>query len=775
MRQPFRIGFPQRFGVLLVGLTLSCAGHGPLHAQTDPQPNPATPPQVVVVLAGGGAKGYAHLAVLRRLEKDKVKIARLVGTSMGAVIGGLYASGMSTDEIEKIIGQLDPRKVGLDQLDRLELPLRTRAYQRQYPIDLEFGIREGTLSFARGVSDGQRFLALLQQLTANVPPHANFDQLKIPFRAVATRYRDGELTVFKEGSLHLAIRASMAAPGVFAPVEVAGETYVDGGLVANLPVEVALREGAEVIVASYLGQDDGDTVSEPTNALAVANQMLDILIRQNEKRNLTLLRPQDLLVTPRMDGLGFSDFRQISGIVARGEAAVQTLDARFVALAHIAGPRGNLPKEDPHDPSSATPRFDGRDMVIRSIRVSGTRDLPTTFVSRAFEPMKDQPFSSAEVRRLVDKLYTSGHFERVSYTLEQIHNDQYELAIDVNEKPYGPHYFKTSLGFSSEMGGVNQFSVGLGYRRPWLNDAGLEMAIDSRVGTQSELALRLHQPWQSGIGFNSHVAYQSNLQPIYTPLNIDTASASDKLAYAQVSSAEFGVNVSYEWERKSLIRLGWVASDLRYQIDTARSLVLPLRDGSEQRMDLSNRQIRYGGLKLQWVSDQLDSVNFPEEGQFISASAEHGLVGTHFQNYAFNGRWAYPYKNHVLNLGLNLGLTQASGSCADCRSPTNLYLGGFQNMGAYRMGQLVGDRLTHAYATYMYRLSGGGLLRQRTYWGLVGEAGDIWFSGQPHTTLYSATLFLAVDSKIGDVYFGLARGSRGVSNAFVQLGRRFNF
>jgi NTE family protein len=757
---------------LRIALALICLGLTgvlPLaHAQ-------APTPQVVVVLAGGGAKGYAHLAVLRRLEKDGVKISRLVGTSMGAVIGGLYASGMSTDDIEKVIGQLDPGKVALDQLDRLELPLRTRAYQRQYPIDLEFGIKQGALSFARGVSDGQRFLALLQLLTAHVPPQVDFNQLKIPFRAVATRYRDGELTVFKEGSLHLAIRASMAAPGVFAPVEVDGETYVDGGLVANLPIEVALQEGADIIVASFLGQASEQQVTAPSNAVAVANQMLDILIRQNEKRNLALLRPQDVLVTPQLGNLGFSDFRQVSNIVARGETAVQGVNDQFVTLAQIAGPQAIGAADSAPDAGQTMSRFEGRDMVIRSIRVTGTKDLPTTFVERAFEPMKDRPFASDEVRQLVDKLYTSGHFERVSYTVNQLHNDQYELVVDVNEKPYGPNYFKTSLGFSSEKGGVNQFSVGLGYRRPWLNDAGLEMAIDSRVGTQSELAVRLYQPWHSGIGFNTHLAYQSNLQPIYTPLDLNTASAGDKMAYAQVSNTEFGANVSYEWERKSLIRLGWVASDLRYQIDTARTVTLPLRDGSEKRIDLRDQQIRYGGLKLQWVSDQLDSVNFPEEGQFISASAEHGLVGTKFQNYAFNGRWAWPFQNHVLNLGVNLGLTQASGTCADCRSPSNLYLGGFQNMGAYRMGQLVGDRVAHAYATYMYRLSDGGLLRQRTYWGLVAEAGDAWFAGHEHATKYSGTLFIAVDSKIGDVYFGLARGSLGISNAFVQLGRRFNF
>ena len=157
-------------------------------------------------------------------------------------------------------------------------------------------------------------LALLQQLTVHVPPHAHFDELRIPFRAVATRYRDGEPKVFREGSLHLAIRASMAAPGVFAPVEIDGETYVDGGLVANLPVEVALQEGAQVIVASYLGQAPDNADASSGNALVVANQMLNILIRQNEKRNLALLRAQDVLVQPQLGEVGFTDFRRAADI-----------------------------------------------------------------------------------------------------------------------------------------------------------------------------------------------------------------------------------------------------------------------------------------------------------------------------------------------------------------------------------------------------------------------------------------------------------------------------
>jgi len=447
---------------------------------------PATP-QVVVVLAGGGAKGFAHLAVLRRLERDKVPIARIVGTSMGAVVGGLYASGLSIDEIERVVGSLDPAKVALDQLDRLELPQRARAYQRQYPIELEFGVRDGALSFARGVSDGQHFLALLQQLTAHVPAGLSFNDLKIPFRAVATRYRDGEQRVFERGTLHLAIRASMAAPAVFAPVEIDGETYVDGGLVANLPVEVALQEGADVVVASYLAQDPGGPQGdEPANALAVANRMLDILIRQNEKRNLALLRPQDILVQPELKDVGFTDFNRAAEIVGRAEKAVAALDARWQALVRRVGPAHTAPP-----PRLA---FDQREKRIVSVRVSGTQNVPERFIEHSMAPLVGHDFRTDETARRIDELYTSGYFETVHYALEQIRDEQYQLVVHVREKPYAPHFMKTSLGFSSELGGVNQFSVGLGYRRPWLNAAGLELGLDARVGTQSELATRLYQP-----------------------------------------------------------------------------------------------------------------------------------------------------------------------------------------------------------------------------------------------------------------------------------------
>jgi NTE family protein len=724
-------------------------------------------PRITVVLAGGGAKGFAHLALLRRLEHDRIQISKIIGTSMGAVIGSLYASGMSTERIEEVIGRSDPGRVALDQLDRTELPHRTREYQQRYPVDLELGIKNGQVTFARGVSDGQRFLTLMQELTANVAPGSNFDQLKIPFRAVATRYRDGELVSFDHGNLALVVRASMAAPGVFAPVEIDGETYVDGGLVANLPVEVALREGADIIVASYLDDTDkiGDTL-DTGNALTVANRMLDILMRQNERRNIALLRPQDILVRPQLQEFGFGSFDQQAAIIKAGDAAVATLDKRFKALAKLAALR-------PADMTLPAPNFMARTITIDRVRTTGTRDVSATFIERDLQSLVGKPYQASEVGQKLDNLYASGNFERLNYQLEQIQDDQYELVVEVNEKTYGPNYFKTSLGFFSESSGTNQFSIGLGYRRPWLTPEGLELQADLRAGSQSELAFRVFQPLSESWAVNAQVALHSSELPLYRP---DVTQA-QKMATATLRRQELGLNLSYDLSNKATAKIGLVTNQTRVTIDTAKIVGYPSDTGNTVTYALQDGQWEFTGLNAQFTADLLDSPSFPTRGYYLNLEAAQGTTGTgQYTSFRGNALWAKSWGAHVLNLGLDLG-TDHLFDCVNCSRLTSLaplYLGGFQSMGAYQMGQLNGDRLVHAQATYMFRLSSGGILHQPTFVGLVAEAGDAWLSTEDYSQKYSLTAFIGVDSKIGDIYLGAASGSGGNRNIFLQLGRRFS-
>ena len=723
---------------------------------------PSVPPSVVVVLAGGGAKGFAHLALLRQLERDRIPIARIVGTSMGAVVGGLYASGMSTDEIERTVGGLDPSKVALDQLSRLELPSRTRVYQQKYPVELEFGIRDGGVSFARGVSDGQRFLALLQALTGHVPPDVDFDDLKIPFRAVATRYRDGEIKVFDRGALHLAIRASMAAPAVFAPVEVDGETYVDGGLVANLPIEVALAEGADVIVASFLGGGvDEDKSVQASHALVVANRMLDILIRQNEKRNLALLRPQDILVLPSVQDIGFADFNRASEIFERGQQALEPVQDRLMALRFALAAQPVV--------QQAAPRlsFDQREKRIVAIEAQGHRDVSERYIQAMLSPMLEQEFSPQQAERFMDELYTSGYFDLVSYTLAQLQGNRYKLIVTVREKPYSPHFFKTTMGFSAEVDGVTQFTAGLGYRRPWLTRSGLEFSLDARMGTQSELGLRLYQPLPGGWSLEAGASWDRNYLPLYRSSIFRDEEGNQKLAYYNQTVQSLDAQLVYDFERKANIKLGLTSSAIRRTFDTTTTLAdMPAA---------SSDFVHYRGVKAQFQMDQLDSLSFPTRGYLVSGSMEQGVSGALYSGGRLSLKWADSAGPHIANLGLNLAQDRVILDCVNCRSPSQLMLGGFQNMGAYRMGQLMGDQLAHVQATYMYRLTHGGLFNQKTYVGAVLEAGDAWYRGDAMRWHYSGTLFVAVDSKIGDIYLGAARGTGHSYNLFLQLGRRFSY
>ena len=756
-----------RHNLYLLAL-LACSVGAPASAQVAASSTPYTPsspPRVTVVLAGGGAKGYAHLALLRRLEQDHVPISKIIGTSMGAVIGSLYASGMSTDRIEKVIASLDPGRVALDQLDRSELPQRTRDYQQRYPIELELGVKNGQLSFARGVSDGQRFLSLMQELTANVPPNSSFDNLPIPFRAIATRYRDGELVSFDHGTLALAVRASMAAPGVFAPVEVEGETYVDGGLVANLAVEEALREGADIIVASYLGDTDrvGDTLTAG-NALSVATRMLDILMRQNERRNIAMLRPQDILVRPQLQDYSFGSFDQPDAIIQAGQDAVLAQDERFrhlaqlTAQATVAGP--------------AAPDFMAHPVTLNRLRITGNHDVPATVLENALQPLIGHVYQPAQVNELIDGLYASGNFERLSYTLEHLQLDQYTLVLEVNEKPYGPNFVKTSLAFYSESSGDNLFSVGVGFRRPWLTPSGLELQVDMRVGSRGELRAAAFQPLSDNWGLNGYLGYNISALPLYR----QDVSTPQLIASTTLRRTEAGIDLSYDIGRKATARIGVITNETSVSIDTARKVSFPLEGGGEITYQLPDAQLQFTGLNTGFSADLLDSHAFPTRGYYLNVEAAAGNSGSvSYDSYRANLLWAASLGAHVFNLGLDLGADHLvdCANCARLTSLTPLYLGGFQAMGAYQMGQLNGDRLAHLQGTYMYRLSDGGILRQPTYVGLVSELGDAWNSTASYSQKYSNTAFIGVDSKIGDIFFGAASGSGGNRNMFLQLGRRF--
>lgn len=206
-------------------------------------------PRVGLVLGGGGARGGAHIGVLKELERMRIPVDAIAGTSMGAIVGGLYATGMSAAELESLIGSLDWAGALTDKPDRADLSFRRKQDDAQVPVDFELGLRGASLVLPKGVVQGQKLDLLLRELTLGVSHVHDFDELPIPFRAIASDIEKGEIYVMERGDLARAIRASMSVPAVFTPVRIDGRLLVDGGLVGNLPVDVMQAMGVDIVIA----------------------------------------------------------------------------------------------------------------------------------------------------------------------------------------------------------------------------------------------------------------------------------------------------------------------------------------------------------------------------------------------------------------------------------------------------------------------------------------------------------------------------------------------
>jgi len=248
-------------------------------ASVDSVPQDPDRPHTCLVLGGGGARGAAHIGVLKVLERERVPIDCIVGTSMGAVVGGLYASGYTADEIEAVLDRIDWAEVLRDKPPRDERSMRRKEDDLRLLGGVEVGLSNGKIAFPQGLIQGQKLEMLLRRLLLPTWQVRDFDHLPIPFRAIATDIVSGEKVVFAQGDLALAIRASMSVPGVFAPVRYEDHLLVDGGVVDNVPIDEARRLGAQRLIVSRVGSPLM-TEAQLDSPLAISHQMASVLMQR---------------------------------------------------------------------------------------------------------------------------------------------------------------------------------------------------------------------------------------------------------------------------------------------------------------------------------------------------------------------------------------------------------------------------------------------------------------------------------------------------------------
>ncbi len=705
-------------------------------------------PRIGLALSGGGARGFAHVGVLRALEAMRVPIDCIAGTSAGSAVGAAYASGLSPDEIERALRSADwDRDMFDDSPPRRDQQPRRRAEEKAYLLDLTVGYRDGSVLMPPGLISGQKIELFLHRMLGMSTILGSFDELPIPFRAIATDLELGEMVAQDAGSLTTAVRASMAVPSAFAPVQSNGRLLVDGGLTRNMPVDVVRSMCADVVIAVDIG---GPllTRAELQNVFGVAGQMINILMERNMRDSRAEIRPgQDVLIRPQLGDIGSTSFsRGVEGIPA-GEAGTQ---AAAPELAHLA-----LSAADYAAWQSSRAARVVRDGRYTGVRVVGTE--PGT--ARALLAQGGIPSSGdidrPQLERAINNWNSTGDYDRIGYTLIPEGAGRV-LELNVVERAWGPNYLRFGLGAAADSNANGMFNVMLGYRRPGITAWGGEFKSELQFGSTRRFSMELFQPVNRGDS-----RFFVNPQLLAEEVPVWLYLGRDRFAEYGVSTQQVGIDIGVEGHIGEA-RLGTFVGQRR---------TFP-RTGSPFLPEVSDQ---FWGYQASFVADQLDATDFPRDGYLL------GLVARTEQVYpesgGSNASWrAQLSGKKVASWGDHtVAATFRAGEADRVALNQAFTLGGFMNLSGLQLNQLLGTSVRYASVSYQNQLlTLPNPLGRGVYGGVALEAGQMrgqTLGLQGEGWIPGATAYLGAHTGIGPVYlgYGVARGGNRL--VYLFLGR----
>ncbi|WP_322070312.1 patatin-like phospholipase family protein [Paraburkholderia bannensis] len=754
--------------VLACGLLLSLLSSGVARADSQAFVDaPPHRPRICLALSGGGARGYAHIGVLRELERLHVPVDCIAGTSMGAVVGSLYASGMTADQIEHALSELNLNDVAFDREARQGLPQTSREDDLLYPIGVPVGFGNGQFKFPNGLVQGNQLMALLRAHTAEIPGDVDFDKLPIPYRAVATDLETGDRVVLNHGSLPLAARASMAVPGLFAPEVIDGRTLIDGGTSSNLPIDVARQMGADIVIAVDIGTQL-KRADQITSMTAVTSQMVRLMMTQNVRAQKASLRASDILLEPDLGSISFSDFGEMKAAVQSGVTSAQRSDARLGALSvsatQYASWRANLARDVQLPPGTRIDR----------VEIAAHGRVPASRVKQALNVKAGDIYDAAKVDGQLAELTRTGDFESVSHTFAGPPGDRV-LQVEANAKSWGPNILLFGVGLSTNFEGDGAFSLQIGHRLPWITSSGLSWRNDIVLGTR-DLGWRteLRQPL---FGSSVYIAPYASVRRNDVNLYADDETALPLASYVQ-QNLRAGVDIGVPLGNWGEARVGVAQVHTSYQ---PRSSVLTAFDNGD-----GSAFVQSGALSLQSTTqtvgeiglkvDQLDDVVFPRRGFLFDAGAQMSIAGSNGSADVARVRalWAASRGRFSVNAAVEAG-GQVGGNRD---APAYLFsLGGFQHLSAYAQDQFSGPYILYGRLTGFAQISKADTGPMRgIFTGVSLEGGNVWGESQRFARgpwLSSVSAFVGTTTMIGPLYFGFAMAPGGVRNVYFQLGNRF--
>lgn len=735
-----------------IALMLYLLVANPALAQQAPADDPPARPRIGLVLSGGGARGLAHVGVLKVLDEMHVPVDAIAGTSMGAVIGGLYASGKSAAEIEALVRTVDWNSAFRDRPPRSDLNFRRKLDDREYLVRFPLGLKAGKFRVPRGLIQGQKLTQILRRETISSAGIDDFDRLPTRFRAVATDLETGDRRVLAGGDLTEALRASMSAPGVFAPVELNGRLLVDGGLVENLPVDVAKAMGVDVVIAVDVGfQPVGRR--ELNSALAVSNQMLTIMMQRETDRQRELLVDGDLLIEPPLGKMPSMDFTVVEQTVAQGVIGARDQAARLAAL--------SIDADEWERYLASRAAGQSTPPEIQFVRVDAKSGRYRDRIEAELSPVVGRNLDPAAMERRLSHLYGDDNFESLDYKIVR-DKDAQGIEVSARRKSWGPNYVRFGLELQDDFEGSNSFNAGMRTQVTEVNKYGAEWQTDLRVGANPRFSTEFYQP--IGYAWNWFVAPRLLVER----RNFDVMSGDLRLATYRVRNQEAGLDVGREFGNSGELRLGIIRGEGDQQL-----LVGDTGDPTLPAQDDFHRGEIYSRFSL----DRLDDVYFPRHGEslILQWNGPRSGLGADVTSNRVSFDWML-----ARSWGRNTWVLWTSGGAVVSGpqdSVQDFYsLGGLFNLSGLPADSLSGPHFGIARALYFRRIggSGEGFLNVPTYAGVSFEAGNVWERRGDvdlDSTRLNGSVYLGFDTFLGPVYLAAGLDEDGSRSFYLMLGR----
>lgn len=714
--------------------------------------------KIGVVLSGGGAKGAAHVGVLKILEEHNIPVDYIAGTSIGAYVAGMYSLGYSASEVEAIMMGVNWDSGYSDTIPRNILSYRDKQLRDRYNIPLNIGYNEGQVRAPSGLLRGQTMSQLLRQSTDLVQQFGHFDDLAIPYRAVATDLETSLPVVISHGSMVKAMQASATVPGALQPAQIEGKLLVDGGIANNMPVDVVKAMGADIIIAVDIGsplvkKDKLDST------IAVLDQLSNFLTNASTEKQKQLLTDKDVLIRPAIDALSTTDFTIMPLALTLGKEAangqlyklssMSVGPDEYAAYVEAKKAKGKLLMADVRHP-------------INEIVFDNQSKVSLNLLTETLDIKPGQAVSKDELNEALKRIYSLNKFERVDAEFVE-GEDGRILTVTTKAKSWGPNYFQLGFNWEDDFNSESAISFDMAYTMTDLTFNGGEWRNEVKLGIEKLFATEFYQPLDRDQQFFSRARYQ------YDTRDWDLYDNNSRILTFDKKTHTIELGIGYNYTLQGMIELGLVAEKGSIVNDVWLT----------QDLDFSS----YGAY-FRFGYDSLDSISFPTSGNRVTLNVyvrnEDFNDSIDDNQNQFSVQIEADWKG-ALSVGNHAFVGKASIATNNNDGVNTLHLselGGFLNLSGYHKDSIMGAHKVFGAFVYQYDLGRDalGMTDYPLYLGWSLEAGNVWDERSEVTLtdlIYASSLYIGTDTSMGPAALGFGITDLGDKSFYLFVGKNF--